>query len=139
MYDQEVFVTGRVGQTPESQYTTSGKMYTKFSVAYTETWTDNAGQKQEATTWFRCVTWDDKLAKNIAEWVVSGQIVSVRGKVKASPYTDRDGKAAASLELNIYKCVFGPKPQGNGDGSGSTSRKSTARTPAEEELADVPF
>ena len=50
-------IIGHLGRDPELKYTQSGKAVANFSVATTEKWTDQSGQKQEDTQWHRIVMW----------------------------------------------------------------------------------
>lgn len=131
---QEIEIVGNLGGDPEMKYSSGGKAYTNFSVAVTETWTGKDGQKQEDTTWFRCVCFERK-AELAAEYLKKGQQVMLKGKIKASAWIDKnDGTAHASLELRVEKLIF----LNNGERrTGGSSGHATA--PAEAEDDGVPF
>ena len=54
----KVMLIGRLGQEPEKRTTSSGKSVVNVSLATTETWKDNNGQKQEKTEWHRLIFWE---------------------------------------------------------------------------------
>jgi single-strand DNA-binding protein len=97
MYQRTV-VVGHLGKDPEMRYTPSGVPVTSFTIASTRRWTNQSGEQQEKTTWFRVTCWR-KLAEIAAQYLQKGKLVLVEGEVEASAYTDREGNARASLEL----------------------------------------
>ena len=46
----KAILIGRLGKDPELKYTASGRPVTTFTLATTERWTNQEGQKQEQTT-----------------------------------------------------------------------------------------
>lgn len=77
-----------------------------FSLAVNKTWVDDKGQKQDKTTWFRVTTWR-KQAEIVNQYLQKGRQVMVIGEIEeARPYTNRDGKAAASLEVTATVVKF---------------------------------
>ncbi len=115
---QKVIIVGRLGQDPEMRYTPSGQPVTSFSVATDRRWTDQAGQQQERTTWFRVSVWG-KQAESCNQYLVKGQQVLVEGQMNPDPETGRpkiwtrqDGTSGASYELTAYTVKFLAKPRG---------------------------
>jgi len=53
----KVILIGNLGKDPEVRFTPNGKALAKFSVATSEKWTDQQGQKQERTEWHNVVVW----------------------------------------------------------------------------------
>lgn len=53
MYTQTTLI-GHIGQDCQIRNLEGGRVVTSFSVAYTETWKSQSGEKQERTTWFNC-------------------------------------------------------------------------------------
>jgi len=80
---------GRVGKDPEIKYTQDGTAIANFSIACGESWKDKAGNKQEKTSWVRCVAWR-KLAEIIGEYVHKGQQIFVSGKFTTREW-EKDG------------------------------------------------
>ena len=115
---QKVIIIGHLGQDPEMRYTPSGQPVTSFSVATNYSWTDQEGQQQERTTWFRVTAWR-KLAETCNQYLVKGQQVLVEGRLSPDPETGRpkiwtrqDGTPGASYELTAGMVRFMAKPRG---------------------------
>ena len=104
MYSKTVIV-GHLGRDPEMRYTASGVPVTSFTVATNRRWTDQAGDLQEKTTWFRVTAWR-KLAELCNQYLSKGRLVLVEGDVEASAWTSQEGEARASLELTARNVRF---------------------------------
>lgn len=132
----KTIVVGHLGRDPELRFTPSGQQVCSFSIATTRTWTDQNGQPQEKTTWFRVTTWG-KLAELCHQYLTKGRLVLVEGEVDASAWTGQTGEPRASLELNARNVRF----LGGRDSAGApmTARPSgpMEAPPLEEE--DIPF
>jgi len=103
-------VIGNLGRDPETRYTKSGTMNVTFSVATSRRWTDQAGQAQEKTTWFRVTAWG-KLAETLATLVqqdalVKGKQVFCSGRIELNEFTGQDGTTKTSLELTADDVVL---------------------------------
>ncbi len=112
---QKTVVIGHLGRDPEMRYTPTGVPVTSFSVATTRKWTNQNGESQEKTTWFRVTCWR-KTAELAAQYLKKGRLVLVEGDVDASAYTDREGAPRASLELTATTLKFlgGSREEGGG-------------------------
>ncbi len=104
MYQKTVIV-GNLGNDPEMRYTPSGVPVTSFSVAVNRRWTDQNGDLQEKTTWFRVTAWR-KLAEQCAQYLHKGRLVLVEGDIDASAWTGQDGQPRATLELTARVVRF---------------------------------
>ncbi len=102
---QKTIVVGNVGRDPEMRYTPSGVPVTSFTVAANRRWTSQSGEQQEKTTWFRVTCWR-KLAETAAQYLQKGKLILVEGDIEAQAYTDREGKARATLELTATNLQF---------------------------------
>lgn len=70
-----------------------------FSVAHSEKYTSK-GELKDKTTWVNCTLWRKKENAKISEYLLKGQIVSLRGEISTRAYM-KDGQPAASLDLRI--------------------------------------
>ncbi len=102
---QKTIIVGYVGRDPEMRYTPGGVPVTSFNVATNRRWTNQNGEQQEKTTWFRVTCWR-KLAETAAQYLQKGKLVLVEGDVDASAYMDREGHPRASLELTATNFRF---------------------------------
>ncbi len=142
---QQITIVGNVGRDPELRYTPNGIAVTDFSLASSRTWTDQNGQRQERTTWWRVTCWR-RQAEVVAQYVRKGkQVLVIASQVEANAYTGRDGEARASLDVTADEVRFlsdgGRAPQGDdGDvdvASGDYSRDNDFAPP--EDMNDIPF
>lgn len=140
----KITLIGNLGRDPETRYTPSGVMNVQFSMAVTRRWTDQGGQQQERTTWFRVTAWRrlaetlDQLTQNGA--LVKGKQVYVLGTIESREYQDKDGITRTSLDVTADDVVLlgsradaeggGARPQGNRPDSFGTS---------DQNFDDVPF
>ena len=90
---QKTIVIGHLGKDPEMRYTPTGVPVTSFSIATTRKWTNQNGEPQEKTTWFRVTCWQ-KTAELAAQYLKKGRLVLVEGDIDAQAFTDREGNPA---------------------------------------------
>lgn len=118
----KTIVVGHLGRDPELRYTSGGQPVCSFAVATTRTWTDQSGEHQEKTTWFRVTAWG-KLGELCNQYLAKGRLVLVEGEVDASAWMPQEGnEPRASLELTARNVRFlggkggesGSRPTGNG-------------------------
>ena len=83
-------ILGNVGRDPEVRNTPNGAMVANFSVACTESWKDQSGQKHEKTEWINCVAWRGT-AEIIQKYLRKGDKVQVIGKIQTRQWEDANG------------------------------------------------
>ena len=127
---QQITLIGNLGSDPEMRYTPSGVPVASFSLAVNRTWTNQEGQRQDKTTWFRVTTWR-KQAEIVSQYLVKGRRVMVVGEVEeARPWTDRDGNQRASLEVTAQIVKFlGGRDEDSMMGGGAPMASSTPAAP----------
>jgi len=94
----KVFLIGNLGKDPEVRFTSNGKAVAKFSVATSEKWTDQDGNKQERTEWHNIVVWG-KQAETCGQYLSKGRQVFVEGAVRSRQYDDKDGNKRYITEI----------------------------------------
>jgi single-strand DNA-binding protein len=103
---QKTIIIGRLGRDPEMRYTAQGTPVTSFSVATDRVWTDQGGQRQERTTWFRVSAWG-RQAEICNQYLSKGRLVMVEGELQEpKPYQSRDGEWRASLDMRAVNVQF---------------------------------
>lgn len=119
MYSKHVLV-GYLGADPEMRYTPSGQAVCSFRMAVSRRWTDAQGAMHDETTWYRVSTWG-KLAETCSQYLAKGRLVLVEGdRLAVNTYTNREGQAAASLELTAQTVKFlGGRDSAPGAGGGA--------------------
>lgn len=93
----KAIVVGRLGQDPELRSTDRGMSVCNFSVATSESWTDN-GEKKEKTEWHRVVVWG-RQAEVCGKYLKKGSLAAIEGKIQTRKYEDRDGLERYSTEI----------------------------------------
>jgi len=94
----KVILIGRLGQDPTMRTTPAGKAVTNFTMATSENWTDQGGEKQEKTEWHRIVVWG-KLAENCAKLLSKGKLAYIEGRLQTRQWDDRDGNKKYTTEI----------------------------------------
>ena len=109
---QQITLIGRLGQDPELRYTPQGTPVCNFSVATDHTYTDQNGERQTRTTWFRVGVFG-RQAEHCNNYLAKGRMVLVTGRVDASAWKDQEGNAHATLEVLAHTVRFlSPKDSG---------------------------
>jgi single-strand DNA-binding protein len=101
----KIIIIGNVGSDPEMRYTPNGSAVTSFSVATNRRYTTSDGQQNEETQWFRVSAWN-KLAETCNQYVVKGMKIFVEGRVSSNAWTDKEGQARATIEINCSNVEF---------------------------------
>ena len=130
----EVTLIGHVGGNPETRELPSGDTLARFSLATNERYRDSNGEDQERTEWHRIVAFKG-LAELVTQYVRKGDPLYVRGKMRTSAYTDREGVKREATEV----VLAGPGAELNFLGSTGSAEADDggedAGAPAEEEAA----
>ncbi len=137
MYQRTVIV-GNLGRDPEMRYTASGTPVANFPVATNRKWSDNDGNMQEETTWFR-VSVFGRQAEICNQYLQKGRTVLCDGDIRTSTYTDQNGVERHSWELRaaVVKFLGG---QGEKGGGAAYEERSEGAAPAGAVAEDdIPF
>jgi single-strand DNA-binding protein len=119
---QQLTIVGYLGNDPVMRFTPGGQAVTSFSIATSRSYTNNAGQKVDETTWFRVSVWGAQ-AESCNQYLSKGRPVLVVGRLRPDPqsggprvFTRKDGTTGASYEVNAINVRF--LPGGRGDAAG---------------------
>ena len=105
-------ILGNDGNEPELRFMSNGKAVANFTVATSEQWKDQQGQKQEKTEWHRMVAYD-KLAEIIGQYVKKGSKLYLEGKLQTREWTDQQGQKKYTTEIIVSEMqMLDGKPQG---------------------------
>lgn len=88
-YLNKVLLIGRIGKEPEQRTTPSGKNVTNFSLATTEYFKDQSGQKQEKTEWHKIQAWEG-LSNLVSSYCRKGSQIYIEGSLQTREWTDKD-------------------------------------------------
>ena len=104
-------ILGNVGDDPSIRYMPNGKAVANFTVATSESWKDQQGQKQERTEWHRCTAYD-KLAEIIGEYIKKGSKLYLEGKLQTRKWQDQQGQDRYTTEIIVSDMqMLDGKPQ----------------------------
>jgi single-strand DNA-binding protein len=144
----KVILVGNCGRDPEIRYLPSGSAVANVSVATTSKRKDKtSGESIEETQWHR-VTFFDRLAEIVGEYVKKGRPIYVEGRLVYRKYTDKDGveKTATDIVATEMQLLGGREgmggPGGDEDGGGAPRRApapaSRPSAPAQRPAASKP-
>ena len=94
----KVILVGRLGQKPEIRYTGSGSAVVNMSMATNESRRDQQGNTTEHTEWHRIVVFG-KTAEFCGNYLDSGALVYVDGRLQTRNWEDRDGVKRYTTEV----------------------------------------
>lgn len=136
----KVIVMGRLGDDPELT-SVGDSIVCKVSVAVSESYKKNDGEKIESTEWFNCEAWGG-LAEIISQYMSKGDMVYFEGKQKTDKWENEEGEKRQSVKMRITSFSF--VPNGNSGSEGKKERnKSRSKKPDplgdQEEGGGLPF
>lgn len=109
---QRVTLIGNLGIDPELRYAPSGTPVCNFNMATNEIWTDQQGQQQKRTTWWRISAWG-RIGEVCHQYLHKGSKIYVEGTMVGDPetggpriWTDQNGQPRASFELRATTVKF---------------------------------
>ena len=138
---QHITLVGNLGRDPELRYTPAGQPVTDLSVATKEVWKDQAGEKQDRTTWWKVSVWG-KQAENCNQFLTKGSLVLVEGTLRGDEsgnprtYQKKDGTTGSSFEMTAKEVRFLSAKNGSDDGGGAAAPAATKVGVA---MDDLPF
>jgi len=134
----KVILVGNCGRDPEIRYLPSGQAVANVSVATTSKRKDrNSGEMVEETQWHR-VTFFDRLAEIVGEYVKKGNPIYVEGRLVYRKFTNKDGVEqnatdiiATEMQLLGSRQGMGAPSGGDEEGGGAPRRSAPpSRAPA---------
>ncbi|HEX6135958.1 MAG TPA: single-stranded DNA-binding protein [Longimicrobiales bacterium] len=116
----KVMLIGNVGNDPEIKTTGGGTKIAKISLATNRAFTDRSGQQQEKTEWHRLTFWD-KLADLVEQYVKKGDRLYIEGRIEYSQ-SEQDGVTRYYTDIVVREMVMlGSSGPGGGGGGGYES------------------
>ena len=120
----KAILIGRLGRDPEVRYMPNGEAVCNFSIATSETWNDQHGQKQERTEW-HAITLYRRMAEVAGQYLKKGSQVYIEGRIQSRKYTDKNG-----IERTAYEIIGNEMKMLGGKAEGSSESANTAEPPA---------
>eukprot|EP01041_Mallomonas_annulata_P028640 gene28640-50515_t len=94
----KVTLIGNLGNNPEINILDKDIKVAKFSLATSETYKDDKGQKHTITDWHNIVLWRG-LADLAQNFLHKGSLAYIEGKLKTRSYDDKDGRKVYVTEV----------------------------------------
>ena len=139
----KVIIVGNLGADPELRTLPNGTSVVNLSIATTESWRDKnnpQGGNVEKTEWHR-VSFFDRAAEVINEYMSKGSKIYVEGSIHTRKYQDKEGNERFFTEIRGRNFEFmGSRGEGGGSGGGGSPQSRPAQ--AEEgfgDMEDIPF
>ena len=127
----KVILVGNCGRDPEIRYLPSGGAVANVSIATTSRRKDRtSGEFVEETQWHR-VTFFERLAEIVGEYVKKGTPIYIEGRLTYRKYTDKDGieKNATDIVASEMQLLGGRQGMGgpsDEDGGGAPAPRRSA-------------
>lgn len=116
-----VILVGRIGKDIELKFAPSGVAYVRLSLATTEHWNDQSGQRQESTEWHQVVVWK-KQAENAAKYCGKGSLIYVEGRLQTRSWDDQQGQKRYSTEVVAEQVKYLSQPREQSPGPDARPR-----------------
>lgn len=96
--NNKVQLIGNLGKDPEIKEIDGGKKVARFSMATTESYKNEAGEKITETSWHNIVAWNG-LATIAERFLTKGKEVAVEGRISYRNWEDKDGNKKYFTEI----------------------------------------
>jgi single-strand DNA-binding protein len=111
----KVLLIGNLTRDVEVRYTPAGKAVGSTGLAVNRQWTNDAGQKQEETTFVDLTLWG-KTAETAAQYVGKGSQVHVEGRLKLEEWQDKNtGEKRTKMIVVADGLLFLGAPRGQSE------------------------
>lgn len=100
-----VRLIGFLGAAPEVKEISKTKKLAKMSMATSDSYRNDKGEKVEETQWHNLVLWD-KQADVASKYLDKGSEVAIEGKLVTRNYTDKDGVKKYFTEIVVSELVM---------------------------------
>ncbi|HLT81595.1 MAG TPA: single-stranded DNA-binding protein [Cyclobacteriaceae bacterium] len=100
-----VQLIGRLGKDPDVKTFEKGKQKASFTIATTDTYKNQRGEKVEDTQWHQIVMWG-KLADIASKYLKKGQEIAIQGKLVHRSYETNAGEKRYITEVNVNDMVM---------------------------------
>lgn len=100
-----VKLIGHLGKDPEVRTFESGKKMATFSIATTDSYKNQKGEKVQDTQWHNLVIWG-KLADVAGQYLKKGNEIAVEGKLVHRAYETTAGEKRYITEINVSEMMM---------------------------------
>ena len=140
----KVILIGNLTKDPEQRFMSNGDCVTNVTVATSEKWKDQNGEKKEKAEFHR-VTFYRKLAEIAGEYLKKGRSVYIEGRLETRKWTDKNGVERYTTDIIASDMkMLGNRGAGSSDSDDSNapqsnSGKSPGQSGFDDMDDDIPF
>ena len=106
----KVHLVGNVGKDPEVRFSAAGKPVANATLATSSRRKDKSGEMIETTEWHR-LTFFDKLAEIVGEYVKKGSLIYVEGTIKYEKYVNKSGVEVNATTIICNEMTILKRPE----------------------------
>ena len=99
----KVILVGNLGDDPEARSLNNGGEVVNLSVATTESWKNQAGERQERTEWHRVVIFNENLGRVAKQYLRKGSKVYLEGQLQTRKWQDQSGNDKYTTEIVLQR------------------------------------
>ena len=116
----KVMLIGNLGADADVRKTQSGDSVATLSIATSESWKDQSGQRQDRTEWHRVVLFG-RIADIAGQYLRKGSKVLIEGQLRTRKWTNQQGQDQYTTEVVVSgfggnMTMLDSAPQGGGQG-----------------------
>ncbi|MBL7766302.1 MAG: single-stranded DNA-binding protein [Chitinophagaceae bacterium] len=101
----KVQLIGNLGKSPEIKNLETGKKLARFSMATSETYRNQQGEKVTETQWHNVIAWG-KVAEIAEKYLQKGSEIAIEGKLVHRDYTDNTGVKKYITEVQVNEILL---------------------------------
>ena len=105
-----VQLIGNLGMDPEVKTLDGSRTMTKFSLATSQSYQNNKGEKVKDTQWHNLVVWG-KLAETAGKYLKKGSEIAAEGKIIYRTYETKEGQTKYITEVVVSDFMMMSKKQ----------------------------
>jgi single-strand DNA-binding protein len=125
----KVLLIGNLTRDPELRYTPSGKAVADITLAINRVWVNDAGQKQEDTTFVDVTLWG-RQAELAQQYLTKGRGAYVEGRLQMDSWDDKEtGKKRTRLKVVGDSLQFLPDGRSGATGGGGAAPQRSSGAP----------
>lgn len=100
-----VQLIGNLGMDPEVKQVSNGNKMARFSLATSETYKNQKGEKVTDTQWHNLIIWGG-LADVAEKYLKKGKQIAVEGRLETNTYDDKDGNRKFFTQIKVNDLVM---------------------------------
>ncbi len=100
-----VNLIGNLGMDPQVRETSNGKKMARFTIATSENYRNNKGEKVTETQWHNIVAWGNQVSY-IEKYLEKGQQVAIEGKLTHREYQNSNNEKRYITEIVVHEILI---------------------------------